>query len=52
MFILGEKYIASMKEMASAPGSKTVLLPADLMKNLETDDICYIASIKTAQFKG
>ncbi len=35
MFILGEKYIASMKEMASAPGSKTVLLPADLMKNLE-----------------
>jgi len=35
MFILGEKYIASMKEMASAPGSKTILLPADLMKNLE-----------------
>ncbi|MBK6743934.1 MAG: SPFH/Band 7/PHB domain protein [Hydrogenophilales bacterium] len=35
MFILGEKYIASMKEMASAPGSKTILLPADVMKNLE-----------------
>jgi len=35
MFILGEKYIASVKEMASAPGSKTVLLPGDLMKSLE-----------------
>lgn len=35
MFILGEKYIASLKEMASAPGSKTVLLPGDLMKSLE-----------------
>ncbi len=35
MFILGEKYIASLKEMASANGSKTVLLPGDLMKSLE-----------------
>ncbi len=35
MFILGEKYIASIKAMASAPGSKTVLLPGDLMKSLE-----------------
>jgi regulator of protease activity HflC (stomatin/prohibitin superfamily) len=35
MFILGEKYIASLKEMASAPGSKTVLLPGDIVKSLE-----------------
>ncbi|MDD4882580.1 MAG: SPFH/Band 7/PHB domain protein [Gallionellaceae bacterium] len=35
MFILGEKYISSIKAMASAPGSKTVLLPGDLMKSLE-----------------
>ncbi len=35
MFILGEKYIASLKDMASAPGSKTVLLPGDMMKSLE-----------------
>ncbi|MDD5366725.1 MAG: SPFH/Band 7/PHB domain protein [Gallionellaceae bacterium] len=35
MFILGEKYIASIKEIASANGSKTVLLPGDLMKSLE-----------------
>ncbi len=35
MFILGEKCIASLKEMASANGSKTVLLPGDLMKSLE-----------------
>jgi len=35
MFILGEKYIASLKDIASANGSKTVLLPGDLMKSLE-----------------
>ncbi|TCJ17131.1 SPFH/Band 7/PHB domain protein [Parasulfuritortus cantonensis] len=35
MFILGEKYIGSLKEIASANGSKTVLLPGDLMKSLE-----------------
>ncbi len=35
MFILGEKYIASLKEIASANGSKTVLLPGDIVKSLE-----------------
>jgi regulator of protease activity HflC (stomatin/prohibitin superfamily) len=35
MFILGEKYISSVRDMASAPGSKTVMLPGDLMKSLE-----------------
>ncbi len=35
MFILGEKYIASIKDIASSSGSKTVLLPGDLMKSLE-----------------
>lgn len=35
MFILGEKYIGSLKEIASANGSKTVLLPGDLIKSLE-----------------
>jgi regulator of protease activity HflC (stomatin/prohibitin superfamily) len=35
LYMLGEKYIGSLREMASAPGSKTVLLPGDLMKSLE-----------------
>lgn len=35
LYMLGEKYIASMKEMASAPGSKTVLLPGDIVRSLE-----------------
>ena len=30
MYLLGEKYINSIEKMASAPNSKTVLLPADL----------------------
>jgi regulator of protease activity HflC (stomatin/prohibitin superfamily) len=30
MYLLGEKYINSIEQMASAPNSKTVLLPADL----------------------
>lgn len=34
-FLLGEKYIASLKEMASSGSSKTVLLPGDLLKSLE-----------------
>jgi regulator of protease activity HflC (stomatin/prohibitin superfamily) len=35
MYMLGEKYIGALKEMASAPGSKTVMLPGDLVKSLE-----------------
>lgn len=35
LYMLGEKYIASLKEIASSNGSKTVLLPGDLMKSLE-----------------
>jgi regulator of protease activity HflC (stomatin/prohibitin superfamily) len=34
-YMLGEKYIASIKEVATSSGSKTVILPADLMKSLE-----------------
>ena len=34
-YLLGEKYVASLKEMALSQGSKTVVLPADLMKSLE-----------------
>ena len=30
MYLLGEKYINSIKEMATSPNAKTVLLPADL----------------------
>jgi regulator of protease activity HflC (stomatin/prohibitin superfamily) len=30
MFLLGERYIESMRSMASAPNSKVVLLPADI----------------------
>jgi regulator of protease activity HflC (stomatin/prohibitin superfamily) len=35
LYMLGEKYIASLKEVATSSGSKTVILPADLMKSLE-----------------
>jgi regulator of protease activity HflC (stomatin/prohibitin superfamily) len=35
LYMLGEKYIASIKEVATSSGSKTVILPADLMKSLE-----------------
>lgn len=35
MYMLGEKYIGALREMASAPGSKTVMLPGDLVKSLE-----------------
>ncbi|MEW6676796.1 MAG: SPFH domain-containing protein [Pseudomonadota bacterium] len=34
-YLLGEKYVASLKDMALSQGSKTVVLPADLMKSLE-----------------
>ena len=35
MYLLGEKYIGAIKALASAEGSRTVLLPGDLMKTLE-----------------
>jgi regulator of protease activity HflC (stomatin/prohibitin superfamily) len=35
MYLLGEKYISAIKALASAEGSRTVLLPGDLMKTLE-----------------
>ena len=35
MYLLGEKYIAAIKDLAGADGSRTVLLPGDLMKSLE-----------------
>ncbi|MEW5771597.1 MAG: SPFH domain-containing protein [Pseudomonadota bacterium] len=34
-YLLGEKYVASLKEIAVGQGSRTVVLPADLMKSLE-----------------
>jgi regulator of protease activity HflC (stomatin/prohibitin superfamily) len=35
MYLLGEKYISAIRDLASADGSRTVLLPGDLMKTLE-----------------
>jgi regulator of protease activity HflC (stomatin/prohibitin superfamily) len=35
LYLLGEKYIHALKELASQEGSRTVLLPGDLMKSLE-----------------
>jgi regulator of protease activity HflC (stomatin/prohibitin superfamily) len=34
-YLLGERYIAAIKEMAAAPGGKTILLPADLMQTVQ-----------------
>jgi regulator of protease activity HflC (stomatin/prohibitin superfamily) len=34
-YLLGEKYIASLKEVASSSSSKTIVLPGDLLKSLE-----------------
>lgn len=36
LYLLGEKYVGALKEMASAEGSRTILLPGDLMKTLES----------------
>jgi len=35
LYLLGEKYIASLKELGASSGSKVVLLPADIMKSVE-----------------
>ena len=35
MYLLGEKYIGALRDMANSEGSRTVLLPGDLMKTLE-----------------
>lgn len=35
LYLLGEKYIASVKELAASNGSKVVMLPADIMKSVE-----------------
>lgn len=34
-YLLGEKYVSALKDMAVGQGSRTVVLPADLMKSLE-----------------
>lgn len=34
-YLLGEKYVAALRDLASSQGSRTVVLPADLMKSLE-----------------
>lgn len=34
-FLLGEKYVLAIKEMALSPGGKTVVLPADLMQSIQ-----------------
>jgi len=35
LYLLGEKYIASLKELGASSGSKVVMLPADIMKTVE-----------------
>ena len=35
LYLLGEKYITSIKELAASNGSKIVVLPADIMKSVE-----------------
>jgi len=35
LYLLGEKYIASVKALAASDGAKVVLLPADIMKSVE-----------------
>jgi hypothetical protein len=35
LYLLGEKYVGALKALASAEGSRSVLLPGDLMKSLE-----------------
>lgn len=35
LYLLGEKYVGALKSLASAEGSRTILLPGDLMKSLE-----------------
>jgi regulator of protease activity HflC (stomatin/prohibitin superfamily) len=35
LYLLGEKYIASVKELAASNGSKVVMLPADILKSVE-----------------
>jgi regulator of protease activity HflC (stomatin/prohibitin superfamily) len=35
LYLLGEKYVGALKSLASAEGSRTVILPGDLMKSLE-----------------
>jgi regulator of protease activity HflC (stomatin/prohibitin superfamily) len=35
LYLLGEKYIASLRELGASSSSKVVLLPADIMKSVE-----------------
>jgi regulator of protease activity HflC (stomatin/prohibitin superfamily) len=35
LYLLGEKYIASVKALAASDGAKVVLLPADILKSVE-----------------
>ena len=35
LYLLGEKYVGALRELASSEGSRTVLLPGDIMKSLE-----------------
>ncbi len=35
LYLLGEKYIASIKELGASNGAKVVLMPADIMKSVE-----------------
>lgn len=34
-YVLGEKYIAALQEMAKSPNGKTILLPADILQSLQ-----------------
>lgn len=35
LYLLGEKYISALKELSASGSSKTILLPADLLKSLD-----------------
>jgi regulator of protease activity HflC (stomatin/prohibitin superfamily) len=34
-YLLGERYVTALKEMAASPGGKTILLPADLIRSVQ-----------------
>jgi regulator of protease activity HflC (stomatin/prohibitin superfamily) len=34
-YLLGEKYITAIRDLAASPGGKTVLLPGDLLQSLQ-----------------
>jgi len=35
MFLLGDRYVGAMQKLASAPNTKTYVLPADLLATVK-----------------